>query len=263
MRQRTFCPDEPIDRWVMAVWLVRAVDGREPSPTSVSRFTDVDGRRWWVPHVERLAELGITAGCATGPARFCPDDPVNRGQMATFFTRAFALEAAPVAGFADTGGSVHRDDIDALVAAGIAARCAADPLRYCPREAVTRARMATFLARALGLVPLPRVVAATAPRLAYTQVSGPVSSVIVVDADGANARTLDVGASGPIWSPDGTRLLYRGVPWPDHGVWPSEVGLWLVEADGSNRRQVAMGGPHPVWSPDSTRILYRGRGLVG
>ena len=86
-----FCPDEPIDRWVMAVWLVRAVDGREPSATSASRSADVDSGRWWVPHVERLAVLGITSGCATGPARFCPGDSVTRAQMATFLTRAFGL----------------------------------------------------------------------------------------------------------------------------------------------------------------------------
>ena len=30
-----------------------------------------------------------------------------------------------------------------------------DPLRFCPDKSVTRAQMATFLARALGLVELP------------------------------------------------------------------------------------------------------------
>lgn len=258
-----FCPDEPIDRWAMAVWLVRAVDGREPSPIAGSRFADVDGRRWRVAHVERLAELGITVGCATGPARFCPDDPVTRAQMATFLTRAFAFEAAPAAGFTDTGGNLHAARIDALAAAGIAGDCATDPLRYCPREAVTRAQMATFLARALGLAPLIEIVAPAPSRLAYTQVSGPVSSVIVVDADGSGSRSLAVGGSGPIWSPDGARILYRGVPWPNQGIWPSEVSLWLVDMDGSNRRQVAIGGPYPVWSPDSTRVLYRDGGSSG
>ena len=35
------------------------------------------------------------------------------------------------------------------------AGCATGPLRFCPDESVTRAQMATFLARATGLVPLP------------------------------------------------------------------------------------------------------------
>lgn len=38
--------------------------------------------------MERLAVLGVTAGCATGPARYCPDESVTRAQMATFLTRA-------------------------------------------------------------------------------------------------------------------------------------------------------------------------------
>ena len=252
-----FCPDESLDRWVMAVWLVRAVDGREPSATSASRFADVDSGRWWVPHVERLAVLGITSGCGTGPARFCPSDSVTRAQMATFLTRAFDLEAAPPAGFADTAGNFHAANIDTFAAAGITAGCAVDPVRYCPQQAVTRAQMATFLARALGLVPLPEIVQPTPSRLAYTEVFGPVSSVIVVDADGGNRRSLAAGASGPIWSPDGARILYRGVPWPDYGIWPSEVELWVADVDDANRVQVATGGPYPVWSPDSSRVLYR------
>ena len=80
-----FCPDLPIQRWVMAVWLVRALDGTDPaSADPTQRFADVDEGAWWAVHVERLAELGITQGCATDPARFCPDSPVTRAQMATF-----------------------------------------------------------------------------------------------------------------------------------------------------------------------------------
>ena len=38
-----FCPDQPIPRWVMAVWMVRALDGADPAPMDRSRFADVDG----------------------------------------------------------------------------------------------------------------------------------------------------------------------------------------------------------------------------
>ena len=51
------CPNAPIERWAMAVWLVRAIDGREPLAVSTSRFADVDTDTWWTPYVERLAEL--------------------------------------------------------------------------------------------------------------------------------------------------------------------------------------------------------------
>ena len=150
-----FCPDDPIHRWVMAVWMIRVLDDMDPAGSGSSRFADVDAGVWWAPYVERLAELEVTAGCATGPLRFCPDEAVTRGQMATFLVRAFGLEDAAAAGFADTGGGTHASSIDALAAAGVTAGCATEPLRFCPGDPVTRGQMATFVARAVGLVELP------------------------------------------------------------------------------------------------------------
>ena len=49
--------------------------------------------------------------------------------------------------------SVHAASIDALFAAEITTGCGTEPLRFCPDRAVTRAQMASFLARALGLRP--------------------------------------------------------------------------------------------------------------
>ena len=150
-----FCPGEPILRWVIAVWLVRVL-GEEPAAAGISRFSDVDAGVWWAPYVEALADLGVTKGCDTEPLRFCPDESVTRAQMASFLVRAFALEAVGSAGFADTAGSTHEENIDSLAAARVTAGCAVGPLRYCSDQAVTRAQMATFLARAVGLVPLPK-----------------------------------------------------------------------------------------------------------
>ena len=147
------CPGEPFERWVMAVWLIRALD--EAPSTASTRFADVNQEVWWARYVERLAELDVTLGCATGPARYCPDQPVTRGQMATFLVRAFDLEPGQEAGFFDTAGSSHTANIDALAAAAITAGCATQPARYCPDDPVTRGQMATFLARALNLVALP------------------------------------------------------------------------------------------------------------
>ena len=143
-----FCPGEPIPRWLVAVWLVRVADGQDPEPVDVSRFADVDASQWWTAHVERLAELGITVGCVSEPAQYCPDDPVTRAQMATFLKRAFALDPAVPGRFADTDGSVHEAAIDALHASGITKGCSTEPLRFCPDEATTRGQMALFLERA-------------------------------------------------------------------------------------------------------------------
>jgi hypothetical protein len=101
--------------------------------------------------IEAIVELGITFGCDTEGPRYCPDQAVNRGQMASFLTRAFALPAGPER-FADDNGSVHEPAINAVAAAGITFGC--DPVAvddFCPESDVTRAQMAAFLQRALGL----------------------------------------------------------------------------------------------------------------
>ena len=151
-----FCPNEPIQRWVMAVWLVRAVDETEPDAVGSSRFGDVDADEWWVPYVERLADLGITRGCSTEPVLFCPTEPVTRQEMASFLVRAFGLE--PVSGnkFADVFEGPHLADINALFAAKVTAGCATEPVLYCPTRDTTRAEMATFLARTLGVDRVPQ-----------------------------------------------------------------------------------------------------------
>ena len=159
-----FCPGDEMKRWTMAVWLVRVIDEAEPHAATESSFADVDFESWYLPHIERLAELEVTTGCLVDPLRFCPDRSVNRAEMATFLERAFNLPAADPAGFADTAGNFHEANIDALAAARITAGCQSDPPRYCPNQPVTRAEMATFLARALGLVEKP----------APIEISGPV-----------------------------------------------------------------------------------------
>ena len=150
-----FCPKDGMKRWTMAVWLVRVLDDADPGPISTSRFEDVDPTQWWAPYVERLAELEVTQGCSREPALYCPDNTVPREQMATFLVRAFKLAAASPAEFVDTAGSSHAANIDALAAARVTIGCSLDPLKFCPKTDVTRAEMATFLARALGLVQVP------------------------------------------------------------------------------------------------------------
>ena len=148
-----FCPDEPVKRSTVAVWLVRAL-GDDPGAVSASRFADVDAGTWWARFVERLAALEVATGCEGDPLRYCPDSAVTRGEVATLLVRAFDIEAAPSVGYSDIAGYAHEADIDALATARIAAGCETAPLRFCPGDEVTRGELATLLARALGLVPL-------------------------------------------------------------------------------------------------------------
>ena len=97
--------------------------------------------------IEAIRAEGITVGCA--PTRYCPDDPVTRGQMAAFLDRALDLPATTTpSGFTDTAGTFH-DNIERLKAAAITTGCA--PTRYCTDDPVTRGQMAAFLDRALDL----------------------------------------------------------------------------------------------------------------
>ena len=98
-------------------------------------------------HVVWIANRGITHGC--GGARFCPDKPVTRGQMAAFFNRALKLPADARDRFDDDTGSVFEDDINRLAAAAITEGCRTR--QFCPGKPVTRGQMAAFLTRALNL----------------------------------------------------------------------------------------------------------------
>ena len=250
------CPNEPIERWTMAVWLGRTLSGGEPPEISTTRFADVDPDAWWAAHVEQFAELGVTRGCATEPLRYCPHKSVTRGQMATFLVRAFDLSDADPAGFTDTTGHLFQAQIDALAAARITAGCATDPLRYCPDRPVTRGQMATFIARATGLISLPSDDTGIDP----FPVTVFLPHVIVgVDEDG-DRRVLDydnqVFRRASV-SPDGRYILYG-----------AENGLFVTTSDLSSSTKVAdvpspsrdLGSQSRVsgsaWSPDSSHIAY-------
>ena len=144
-----FCPDEPILRWHMAVWIVRVLDGGNPEPVDRSRFGDVNSEDWYVTHVERMFELEVTSGCGNG-TNYCPDRPVKRSQMAVFLTRAFGLPEGPDSGFSDVPLDVwYADQVAALAASGITAGCG-DGTMFCPDAITTRGQMATFLHRAIN-----------------------------------------------------------------------------------------------------------------
>ncbi len=116
--------------------------------TTASRFfTDVVSENH-AQAIDRIHEAGIVEGCEED--RYCPDESVTRAQMASFL--AGALELPPPSGdhFTDlTGSDEHADNINALSEAGITQGCTID--RFCPERPVTRAQMASFLARAFDL----------------------------------------------------------------------------------------------------------------
>ena len=200
-----FCPTEPIKRSEMAVWLIRALEDDQLPAAGSTRFADVDADVWWAPYVERLAELEITVGCGQEPLSYCPDTSVSRGQMATFLVRAFDLEAAGPAGFVDTEGSTHEANIDALAAAGITVGCTRDPLQFCTGDPVRRSQMATFLARALGLVETPSTSAQQPEEEPEEEETGP--AVVADPATVLTPGTYDFTIEGTGFDPSLTMYV--------------------------------------------------------
>ncbi|MDH3638961.1 MAG: S-layer homology domain-containing protein, partial [Gammaproteobacteria bacterium] len=84
-----YCPDDPITRTQMAVFLLKVIHGSAytPPPGTGTLFTDVNVGDFALAWIEQLAKENITGGCGNG--NFCPNDPVTRGQMAAFLTRVF------------------------------------------------------------------------------------------------------------------------------------------------------------------------------
>jgi Lysyl oxidase/S-layer homology domain len=91
----------------------------------------------------------ITTGCLPG-GLYCPNDPVDRVQLATFLARAFDLP--PPSGvdfFTDDNHLRHEGAINRVAEAGIMSGC--QPNLFCPTRLVSRAQLASYLSHALGL----------------------------------------------------------------------------------------------------------------
>jgi hypothetical protein len=149
-----YCPDDPVTRAQMAVFLEKGMHGSSFTPPDVlPSFADTAGH-WAKDWIEALANDSITVGC--GAENYCPDYSTTRAQMAVFLLKAeHGASYSPPA----VGGSTGFNDVSPsywaapwikqLAAEGITGGCA--PNLYCPEEAITRAQMAVFLVRTFNL----------------------------------------------------------------------------------------------------------------
>jgi hypothetical protein len=145
-----YCPDQPVTRRQMAVFIERALRASNwTPPAAAGLFTDVPAGAQFRDYVEALRNDAITTGCTA--TTYCPDDPVTRAQMAAFVLRAMcgaAYVPNPPASqrFSDVAPShTFYRFIDKLAALGISTGCTAST--YCPENPVTRAQMAMFIER--------------------------------------------------------------------------------------------------------------------
>jgi hypothetical protein len=87
-----YCPNDPVLRQEMAVFLLRTEHGGAYVPPGCSGvFSDVTCPSLYADWIERLYAEGITGGCILSPLSYCPTNPVTREQMAAFIVRTFKL----------------------------------------------------------------------------------------------------------------------------------------------------------------------------
>lgn len=133
--------------------LVQAGINRSCPPGGVpaAPFTDVPAGTVHAPSIDCVVWWSVAQGVT--PAEYRPAAHVTRAQMATFIARTVERAGAnlPVTRdhFPDDDGNHHERAINQLAEAEIVAGRAG---RYSPNDPVTRAQMASFLARAHTLV---------------------------------------------------------------------------------------------------------------
>jgi adhesin HecA-like repeat protein len=129
-------------------------------------FPDVPRSHLFYRRIETLLHTGITAGCTT--TTYCPEDTVNRGQMAIFVARALAGGSAnvPVSGevagqqynciAGASGASIFTDvlptdifcrHVHYIAAQNVTLGCTTTT--YCPAGTISRIEMAAFIAKAV------------------------------------------------------------------------------------------------------------------
>ena len=147
-----FCPSSSITRAQMAVFLLRAGHGSSyvPPPASGAIFADVGASDFAADWIEELYAEGITGGCATGPLRYCPNNPITRGQMAAFLLKVYhgtTYAPPPAQGvFSDVAVTLPLAPwIEELARLSVTAGCGGTA--YCPSNSVTRGQMAVFMTK--------------------------------------------------------------------------------------------------------------------
>ncbi len=87
-----FCPEQPVQRDQMAVFLLKTEHGHDYLPPDCTGvFADVECPSLFANWIEQLYTEQVTGGCLTNPLRYCPGNANTRGEMAVFLVKDFAL----------------------------------------------------------------------------------------------------------------------------------------------------------------------------
>ena len=88
-----YCPDAPVTREQMAVFVLATREGPGYAPPACiagsERFADVPASSGFCRWIEELARRNVVTGCGGG--LYCPADSVTRGDMSVFVSVTFGL----------------------------------------------------------------------------------------------------------------------------------------------------------------------------
>ena len=124
-----------------------------PTPVPGTTFADVPRDHPYYDYIEALYQAGYTAGCSTGPLKYCPERTMKRAESAVYVERGIhGSEYDPVdpieVVFADLAlDSWYADWTHGLWVDGYTAGCGINPLTYCPDQEHTRAEASVFYLR--------------------------------------------------------------------------------------------------------------------
>ncbi len=142
-----FCPDRNITRGQMAAFIRRAL---ELPYSSNDYFSDDDGHLF-EGDINAIGEAGIAFGCTE--TDYCPDAYLIRDEMAEFLVRAFGYPDVTTDFFSDDDENRFEDSINAIAAVDVTLGCnPPENDHFCPDRSLSRAEMASFFVRALGIL---------------------------------------------------------------------------------------------------------------
>lgn len=250
----SYCPSNTVTRAQMATFIVRAMNLPDASG---DLFSDDDGTTHEAS-INALAAAGVTQGC--GGTSFCPDQAVTRAQMASFLSRAFNVLEPTQDYFSDDAGNTHEAAINAMAESQITLGCGSGV--YCPDAAVPRDQMASFLGRALGLVPGTRTIVGGFYQMLEYENDGETieyadpERMMYIPRGAANGLDVELHEDVWFWNDDiiedigtyaGWDILITDPGWP-HYEMDRDDFLWL---DLNRSATVALAwvdqGPVPGW----------------
>lgn len=168
---RPFCPNSLLERWMLAVFLLRYLQGPDYKPPVVTEFyfTDIvdHGERDWLENFRRLGiELAPTTRCPYTPLRpqFCPNIFMTRGEVAQSLAQLYNWPVPETSDMPFTDVPADHPAYNALTymwQTGLLPdndpHCPADDNgpRFCPDDPISRDSAVVLLVRFLPELELP------------------------------------------------------------------------------------------------------------